>query len=574
MSVHSVEVLSYRLTRIDTEAGTGYFDAVPEGVGGFDAALARCRSRPNDDFLRKWLLRRIADWQPDAVKEHLLKIDDEDHFLKALFFEACLLFPPLAPLRKHFPLRLRVRLARWSPTIFIRAHLRKDHRLHRRWIEKLRANFFQHAPLPATASLDLEAPVARAHITKAMAVSEPLDRLAVSMAVDSRLGSDDIQDPAALTQLALRRLTEAGIAVGQEMRHESSLSPIALLRSWQMAVTVDCGRHHYRLHGEQMAYGRGLDLEQARVACVMEIIERVSSYAVIAPDEVVGYRHADALVKATFSELRRNGRCALDPNRLGLEVPYRDEVIYWIEGRRVTQDGDDPILVPAQCVFLFCNLDEASLSSGLGSNGLGAGATLAQAKVKALLEVIERDSAATIPYVPELCFEVACEDERVASLLRSYVQRGIHVGFMDLTGPLGVPCCKCYVVHGDGEIAIGTSAHLSAKQALVSALTETPYPFPTGPPSRPLPPAAIRVPLEALPDYDRGHAEQNLALLEQLLLANGFEPIYIDLTRADLDLPVVRAIVPGLEPLGEFDRFSRVHPRLYGNYLKFADNAS
>jgi ribosomal protein S12 methylthiotransferase accessory factor len=33
---------------------------------------------------------------------------------------------------------------------------------------------------------------------------------------------------------------------------------------------------------------------------------------------------------------------------------------------------------------------------------------------------------------------------------------------------------------------------------------------------------------------------------------------------------VVRAIVPGMEQLGDFDRFSRVHPRLYGHYLKFA----
>lgn len=575
MNGHSADyVISYHLTRIETEASTGYFDAVPEGVWDFDTALAWCRSRPNDDFMRKRLLRLIGDGQPHAVKQRLLKTDDEDLFLRALFFEACLLFPHLASLRKYFPPRLRPRLARQSPLIFIKSHLRNDHRIHRQWIEKLRPNFLEHAPLPATALPDLKAPVAQDRLADAMAATEPLDRLAASMAEDGSLDGATPPDPGKLTQMALQRLTEAGIGMGQEMRHESSLSPIALLRRWQLAVTVDCGRHRYRLHGEQTAYGRGLDLERARVACVMEIVERVSSYADIASDEVLGYRHPCELLQAAFSDLHRNGRCALDPNRLGLEAPYRDEAIYWVEGERVTQEGVSPILVPAQCVFLFCNLDEVALSSGLGSNGLGAGATLAQAKCKALLEVIERDSAATIPYVPELCFDVACKDERLASLLQAYRDHGIHVGFLDLTGPLGVPCCKCYVVGAHGEVAVGTSAHLDAKQALISALTETPHPFPNGLPSRPLPPTKVRVPLEALPNYDCGDADRNLMLLEKLLLANGFEPVYVDLTRADLGFPVVRAIVPGMEPLGEFDRFSRVHPRLYGNYLKYAEHES
>jgi ribosomal protein S12 methylthiotransferase accessory factor YcaO len=82
----------------------------------------------------------------------------------------------------------------------------------------------------------------------------------------------------------------------------------------------------------------------------------------------------------------------------------------------------------------------------------------------------------------------------------------------------------------------------------------------------------VRVPLEALPDYDRGDWAQNLALLERLLLANGYEPVYVDLTRADLGLPVVRAIVPGMELLGDFDRFSRVHPRLYGHYRRYVQS--
>jgi ribosomal protein S12 methylthiotransferase accessory factor YcaO len=532
--------------------------------------LDEARRRPNDEFMRKHLLRLVAAWTPQDFKRAVLQASDDDLFLKALFFEACLLLKPFAALRGLFPKNERGRLAKASPLVFIKAHRQTDHRLHRRWIDRLRPNFLEHEALPAPDAIGLPPPVDVQSVARAMAVEEPLERLERSEA--ARSGSDRaaLVEPAAMTALALERLAAAGIQVGGEMRHEASLSPIALLRNWQLAVSVDCGRHRYRLQGEQIAFGRGLELEAARVACVMEVVERVSAYAGIAGDEVVGRETGCTLVHARLSELIRRGRAALDPNRLGLEAPYRDEPLYWVEGQAAGKEGPYPILVPAQCLFLFCNLDEIKLFSGLGSNGLGAGSSHSQAKCQALLELIERDSAATIPHVPALCFDVETGEDRIANLLRSYAVRGIQVGFLDLTGPLGVPCCKCFVVDSEGRVAAGTAAALDARKALVSALTETPYPFPNGPPSRPLPPAAVRVPLEVLPNYDRGDAEQNLVLLERLLQVNGFEPIYVDLTRSDIGLPVVRAIIPGMEMMGDFDRFSRVHPRLFGHYLRYA----
>ncbi|KJS32551.1 MAG: hypothetical protein VR64_06515 [Desulfatitalea sp. BRH_c12] len=565
------DVQHYRLTRIATEAATGYFDCVPADDRDFDSTVAWCRAHPNDEFMRKYLLRLIAAWEPQALKNGIRQAAGDDLFLKALFLEACLLLPQFTALGRHFPAGVQDRLAHASPFIFIKAQRRADHPLHRRWIEQLRPNFFEHAPLPTPKQVGLPAPTDPQSIASAMAVCAPLERLAADIGPQNKPVVAKSADPAALTALALERLAQAGIQVDAEMRHEASLSPIALLRHWQVALSVDCGRHQYRLAGEQISYGRGLALEVARVACVMEIVERVSSYASIAHDRVHGYRHPYPLTRARLSELHRQGKAALDPNRLGLEAPYSDDPLYWLEGRTSAASGARSILVPVQCVFLFSNLDEVKLFSGLGSNGLGAGASLAEAKCKALLEVIERDSAAVTPYTPDLCFDVETGDARTARLLQSYAERGVHVGFLDVTGPLGVPCCKCFVMGADGQVAAGTGAHLDARRALLSALTETPYPYPNSPPSRPLAPAPVRVPIEALPDYDQGDPEANLALLEQLLSANGFEPIYIDLTRADLDLPVVRAIVPGMELLGDFDRFSRVHPRLYGHYLRFVD---
>jgi len=40
----------------------------------------------------------------------------------------------------------------------------------------------------------------------------------------------------------------------------------------------------------------------------------------------------------------------------------------------------------------------------------------------------------------------------------------------------------------------------------------------------------------------------------------------VDISRKDLDMPVVRALVPGLELTADFDRFSRPSLRLLARY--------
>jgi ribosomal protein S12 methylthiotransferase accessory factor len=556
----------YRLVHLRTEAATGFFDALPDPSIAFEAGLAQARSQPNNEFLRKHLLRLIADWQTEELKPRIAATPEEDPFLRALYLEACLLQPRFESLLKRFAPKEAKRLAGFSPLVTIKALQRKDQRLHSRWIELFRRNIRLHEPLPPPEAAGMSKPL------DAPAIAQPLvtvERCFEQFAGDS-FPTRCCRIPADLDALAgdaLEKLRQAGVQVDEEMRHEASLSPIALLRSWQFQIAVACGRHRYRLSGEQISYGRGVELSAARAACVMEVVERVSSYASIASDHLQGYVREYALTHARASELHRRGLTYLDPNRLGLEAPYRDEPLYWLEGQTPTATGLDPILVPAQCVFLFCNLDESKLFSALGSNGLGAGTSLAQAKCQALLEIIERDSEATVPFSPKRLFEIESQDPKIMRLLEHYHQAGIAVGFVDITGPLGVPCCKSFVRHADGRIVTGTGAHLTAARAWLAALTETPYPF-YGPPSQPLPPPAVRVPLEQLPDFDTGLPERNLALLEHLLAANGFQPVYVELTRRDLEFPVVRAIIPGMELMGDFDRFSRVHPRLYQNYLK------
>lgn len=558
----------YELRLLATESATGYFGCIPKMDLHYEGCLAYARRHPNDEFMRRHLLRLIQQREESELKEIVAGIDPDDRFLRALLWEACQARSGRWKSRGSFSPKELNALTAQTPLLDLKAHLLRDRGLHRKWIALFRANICDHRPLPDPATMDWSAPFSDARVKNLL---EP--RVTLKQLVDAprplaaEAGPPEL-GPEQVHALALERLRQAGVAVGAEMRHISSLSPIALLRRWQMNTAICSGRHDFALSGELTAYGRGIDLEAARAACVMEVVERCSSFASFDSRGPSAYALPARMLHGRLSDLRRDRVAALDPNDLALEAPYRDEPLYWLEAGERTVEGARSIFIPAQCVFLFCNLDEIKLFSALGSTGLGAGVTTAGAKLSALGEVIERDCEGTTPFEHSLCFEIETANDRLAGLLNSYRSNGIHIQFQDLTPSMGLPCCKCFVVTGDGKIAKGTGAHLDARRALLAALTETPFPYPGGPPTQPAMEGLVRVPVEALPNYSSGSPEQDLRTLETLLLANGFRLIYADLTRKDLGLPVVRAIVPGMEILADFDRHSRVHPRLYANYLK------
>jgi ribosomal protein S12 methylthiotransferase accessory factor len=368
---------------------------------------------------------------------------------------------------------------------------------------------------------------------------------------------------------ALSKLERSGVLEGPEMRHQASLSPIALLRKWRLRTQVNTGALDYSLASIQTAYGRGLSLAAARAACLMEIVERCSAFVGVAADHIVGSRREHPLIHGTRSALSSKGFYLLDPNRLGLEVPYNDEPLYWIEGeQRTVDDGCRSIWVPAQSVFLFCNLDERCLYSGLGSTGLASGNSVAEARLSALYELLERDCEAVQPFHPSRCFRIWAKDEQINTLLTDYRARGIHVQFQDVSPAFGIPCCTCFATHADGTVARGGGANLDGRRAVLSALTETPYPYPVGPPSAPALPDLPWLQFEHLPEFSSGFPDLDLVRVEQTLLANGYAPIYVDITRRDIGIPVVKALLPGAEMMADFDQYCRISPRLFNNYLK------
>ncbi len=567
--------IHYLYTHTTTEATTGYFACVPDPDLSLEDSFIQLSAAPLDDFLHRHVLRAMVSMPADEALA-LHKAPREPHvqaIVDVLLLECAVLNSAHASLAKTIPLPSNYN--EYTPLPYLAWNAQEDKELHKAWSKFFAANILQHEKLPHPDEMDDEglSPLYDAHTLEKLRMQEAvhISTIHAEMAATPALAwsRPPAQDTA---QRALALLVENAVLDGVEMRHEASLSPIALLRPWAVDMHVESGRQSFSLKGQANTYGRGLSVADARASYSMEMIERASSYVSVKEQKILGRAGSIPLFQARYSELVAQGHAALDPNTLPLEAPYHDAPLYWLEARQATLDGGDKTqFVPAQCVFLFSNLDEITLMMNPGSTGLASGNSLAEAKVAALTEILERDAEATMPYDRSRCFTLRARDSRLASLLDDYEARGIHIHFMDLTTEFGLPCYQAFVLDRKGKVTRATGSGLSGQKAALSALTEVPYPYPNGPASGPAIKGLPEKYLEDLPDYSLESPTRNVALLERVLLERGYTPLYVDITTEELEMPVVRAIIPGLELGAELDDFSRISPRLYENYRKIFD---
>jgi ribosomal protein S12 methylthiotransferase accessory factor YcaO len=534
----------------------------------FEEALEYLQDHPNDDFMHKFLLHLAGKFGPNLTRELINRGKDENRYLMALMYEACILNERLHALTSEFSGTDIKGLAEYTPLIYVNWSLQKGREENAYWFRLFSENIAQHKPATPYDEWQFPMPFDSTGIDSWAKNVVSIEALLGHAGVEKERRPNEKRLSAVETATrAMDRLNAIDFKGGSETTNQASLSPYGLQMQWLLQVGVSTGRNHWELTGSQTSYGKGLHPDQARASCLMEVVERVSSFAGFDSGSALHYKDGHELIRASYKELREKSDEVLDPNDMNLEVSYENQPLYWISAERVDEHGRHPIRVPAQLVFLFCNLDEVSLTSGLSSTGLASGNTLEEAKLHALLEVVERDSEKVMPYSKARCFLLESQQPAVKDILKRSVEAGFEVQFLDITTELGIPCYKAFVRGPEGEILKGCAADLDGKRAAVSALTEMPYHSSWFNPT-PAPHDLNKLKDDTLPDYSSGSASQDLRLLEKLLLMNGHRPIYVNLTREDLDIPVVKALIPGLEMFAEFDCFSRFSLRQFAHYLK------
>ncbi len=584
----NTKTLEYTYKHTQTEATTGYFSCEPPASMNLEQCLDYLCAAPLDDFMHRKVLQELMGkslmelrrfWE--AACEEASCADNKKAIVKTLLAQCAILHTLHAELLQEIDMtEVYENHSDFTPLPYIAWRTQQDRDLHSTWSKFFVANITEHEKLPHPEEMDDEdlRPLYTAHDMESLEKNVPLSLHELHIRYQETPGiawsRPEAQDTA---QRALQLLLENGVLNGVEMRHEASLSPIALQRAWSLKTQVENGRNNFILEGEATTYGRGLSLAQTRASYAMEMIERASAYPSVKDHKILERDGSITLYHARYSELVQQGHNVLDPNNLPLDAPYADAPLYWLEARcapiSVKENCDDTIFVPAQFVFLFSNLDEVSLLMQPSSTGLASGNSLAEAKVAALTEIIERDAEATMPYDRRRCFVLKARDERIAGLLEDYESRGIHVHFLDITTEFGIPCYQAFVLDKKGRVIRATGAGLSGQKAVLAALTEVPYAYPHGPQSGPAIKGLEERILEDLPDYTLESPTRNLALMEEILHLHGYLPSYVDITQRDLEMPVVRALIPGLLLGSEMDRFTRISKRLYRNYLRMYEKA-
>jgi ribosomal protein S12 methylthiotransferase accessory factor len=235
-------------------------------------------------------------------------------------------------------------------------------------------------------------------------------------------------------------------------------------------------------------------------------------------------------------------------------------------------------LLPTSMLYFGAaeELGEQETGPWADSNGTAAGSSLEDAIVQGCLELVERDAVALWWYnrLRRPAVDLDAFDEPWLARAREQAARaGRTLWALDLTSDLGIPAV-CAVSRltdappGSGElIAMGLGAHFNPRLALRRAVTEMWQLLPgfsepgvadvdlmrwrrhatvaSEPYLLPDPGESPRTP-GSYPYRPRADLRDDIAAFERLVSERGMELLVLDQTRPDLELPVVKVIVPGL----------------------------
>ncbi len=250
--------------------------------------------------------------------------------------------------------------------------------------------------------------------------------------------------------------------------------PLRALVDFPLAALPQSGR---------VASGRGLSLAASKASACGEAAELVSCCAwgdenlVSATDTELGHAAIlpEALNEWSKAQIQNRARW----NQRYADFDWRPgprgkmKPIDWI--RVKDAHGGPDAFVPADFAFIGRKRagDRAAVAIG-DSNGCAAGPTIEEAKLAAVLELIERDATARWWYArtrraPVDLASVADE----GGILVWLAARPRRTWLFDITTDLGIPVFAAASAEPDGrDIALGFAARLEPQAAVIPALTE------------------------------------------------------------------------------------------------------
>ncbi|MGE4577764.1 MAG: YcaO-related McrA-glycine thioamidation protein [Candidatus Methanomethylophilaceae archaeon] len=314
--------------------------------------------------------------------------------------------------------------------------------------------------------------------------------------------------------------------------------------------------------------GKGATYEQAKASAVMEAMERYSAEM----------RDDDELVYGTYEQAKDNG-LTVDPADLILPIDrlnyYRNAEIAWCEGWEMFRG--EKIWVPA-CAVYHPYVPNGDLQLfRYNTNGLASGNTIEEAILHATFEVIERDAWSLAEDREIANADVVVEPDSVPGrLLEAFHKQDVEIRLKDITTDVGVTTIGAAsddVRTKDPEmLTIGVGTHLDPEIAAVRAITEVAQSRATHKQgvkvnakiqraTRDMGYEKIKninrlwyseldrkVELKDMKDESTDYVLDDIEVVLDKLMNAGFNMVIAsDLTRPEVNVPVVRINIPGME---------------------------
>ena len=316
--------------------------------------------------------------------------------------------------------------------------------------------------------------------------------------------------------------------------------------------------------------GKGATPEQAKASAVMEAMERYSAEQ----------RESDEVAYGTMQQIRDSGMPYVEPADLILPARIMGMVesaeIAWTSCYDILR-GED-VWVPACAVFYPYYPDGDLQLFRFHTNGIAAGNTIEEAILHALFEVIERDAWSIAESFNRTNADVIIDDPDSVPgrLLKNFNDAGIEINLKDLTTDVGVTTIGASsddVRTKDPEMLdIGVGTHLNPEIAAIRALTEVAQSRTTHKHGLKVNaelqkrtremgyekvkeanalwynPSKEKKKLSDMKDEATEYVLDDIEIVLGKLMDAGFDRVIIaDLTRPEIGVPTVRAIIPGME---------------------------
>ena len=318
--------------------------------------------------------------------------------------------------------------------------------------------------------------------------------------------------------------------------------------------------------------GKGISVEHAKASAMMEGFERYSAE-----------KQNENTVTGSISEISSKGN-TIDIETLNLPKDFKKENIDSLNLEwNICHDlisGED-YYVPSNAIYHPYVTDDNTIQSLFKSNtnGLASGNSLEEAILHGMFEVIERDAWSIFELTHKNSAQIdldSIESDVVNDALLKFSENEINIKLMDLTADINVPTIAASaddtLLKDAGLLTLGIGTHLDPEVAILRALTEVAQSRATQ--IHGAREDTVRADFARTAGYERmkrinkhyfqeedekislNDIENNstdsitkdIDIVLDELKANEIEHVlYYDLTRPELDVNVVRVIIPTME---------------------------